>query len=451
MYAPLYNALMELGAKNRLGFHMPGHLDGRALSGLGDLTKIDTTELPESDNLFLPSGPIAQAQKAAAEFFGAGETRFLVNGSSGGILAMVTAAVREGQKIVCDRFCHRSFISALLQSGAVPVWVRPEPLEGGAMWGGVDPEDVRRALDENPDAAAVYITSPNYFGLSSDVEKIAEIAHGHGVPLLIDGAHGAHYGLSPLLPPPAVRLGADITVVSAHKTLPALTQSAYLHINGSFPRLDYTLRLHQTSSPSYILMASLDWARAMMEEKGEALWTEAVRGIAEIFPEQSDVPGRHVKYKDPCRLVLPLRGDPFMGAEMLRLEHGISVECSYGGGVVCIAGPFHRRDELVKLKKAVAAVDAALPERRAAILVPAESEAAMTPRDAFMSPAEEAPLSEAAGRICAREAVVYPPGTAQLIPGEIISEASARSLAEIAALGGEIHGVSGGKVWVTRR
>ncbi len=450
MYTPLYTALIELNKKNQLSFHMPGHMDGRALPGFGPIAGIDTTEVPESDNLFLPAGVIAEAQRAAAAFFGVKDTRFIVNGSSGGILAMVTAVVGDGQKIICDRFCHRSFISALIQSGAAPVWVRPELLAGGAMWGGVDPAAIEAAISDNPDAAAVYITSPNYFGLSSDVEAIADIAHRHGLPLLVDAAHGAHYGLSPLLPPAAANLGADIVVTSAHKTLPALTQSAFMHINGSFPKLDYTLRLHQTSSPSYILMASLDFARALMEEKGGELWTAAAENVAEVFPDQLNIPGRYVKYKDPCRLVLPTVGDPFAAAEELRMKHNISVECCYGGGIVCIVSSVHRADELMRLKRCVDEINSAAAPAKPLAIAPGMSRAAMTPRQAFMAPSEEIPLSEADGRICAMEAVVYPPGTAQLIPGEIIPAGAAKELSAVIARGGEVHGVIQGKLRVVK-
>ena len=334
MNTPLYTALLELKARNQLSFHMPGHFDGRAMPGFDRLLEIDTTEVPESDNLFLPEGPIKEAQNLAAGFFGARETRFLVNGSSGGILAMVGTAVGGGGKLICDRCCHRSLISALILTGAEPVWLRPEPLDGGRLWGGVDPAGLERAIEENPDAKGVYLTSPNYFGLSGDLKRAAEIAHGHGLPLLADAAHGAHYGLSPLLPPSAVSCGADLAVVSAHKTLPSVTQSAYLHINGDFPLLDSMLKMYQTSSPSYILMASLDYARALMERDGERLWTDLAAAVAEIFPGQEKPLGRFVKYKDPCRLGCPQRPRP-------RRRHGsLGSATAYRWNVPTAAGWF---------------------------------------------------------------------------------------------------------------
>lgn len=448
MYTPLYTALLELKNKNRLSLHMPGHFDGRGLNGFDNLIQIDTTELPESDNLFHARGAIDLAQKAAARFFGAKETRFLVGGSSSGILAMVGAVCSPGDKIICDRFCHRSFISALIFSGAVPVWVCPELLEGGALWGGIDPALIEKALTENPDAKAVYITSPNYFGLSSDLEKIADIAHARNVPLLVDAAHGAHYGVSPLLPPSAVACGADISVAGAHKTLPALTQTAYLHINGSFPRLESMLKMCQTSSPSYILMASLDYARAETEENGRSLWDGLIENILKLFPEQAHANGSFVRFKDPARILLPFRCSPFAAAERLRLKHGISAECCYGGGVVCIASPYVTADELRLLKYAAEETGSALPEGEACAFAPFPGKAVLSPREAFFSQTETVPFSEAAGRICAREVPVYPPGAAQLMPGEIIRPEAVEALERISDLGGEIHGAENGTVTV---
>lgn len=444
MYTPLYTALLDLYNKNQLSFHMPGHSGEKGMEGFSLLCEIDTTEVPESDNLFFADGPIAEAERAAAEFFGAKKTRLLVGGSSSGVLAMVGAAVREGEKIICDRFCHRSFVSALVFSGAVPVWITPESLEGGALWGGIAPADVERALRENPDAKAVYITSPNYFGYASDVSAIAEIAHKYGAALLVDGAHGAHFGLSPLLPPAPWKCGADLCTVSAHKTLPALTQAAWLHINMDFPRLEAMLKMHQSSSPSYILMASLDYARAKMEEEGERLWSGLAENSLAVFPEQGNVPGKYVKYKDPTRLVLPTGGNPFKAAERLRKEHGISVECSYGKGVVCITNISHTAEDLRRLKAALCTAE------NSPSPVPGFTTemhyAAMAPRRAFYADIEEVELSEAAGRVCAREVLLYPPGVPRVLPGEVVTEADIAAISALISAGGEVHGVENGRI-----
>ncbi len=448
MYTPLYSALIELSEKKQISFHMPGHFEGKAMEGFDDLLKIDTTEVPESDNLFAPQGPIAMAEAAAAGFFGAKETRFLVNGSSAGVLAAVGAVCKDGDKIICDRFCHRSLIAALVFSGAVPIWLYPETIDNGLLWGGIDPKDVEKAICENPDAKAVFITSPNYFGLSSDVKAIADITHSHNIPLLLDGAHGAHYGISPLLPPSPVSLGADLVIAGAHKTLPSVTQSAYLHINGSFPRLDDMLRMYQTSSPSYILMASLDYARGKMEEQGLELWSDIARAAGEIFPEQAEPKGRYSKYKDICRLVLPTGGNPFEAAERLRLEKGISVECSYGGGVVCILNTAHRREDLVTLRDALC--DVRRTKSVPIAFAPIRSRQIMSPREAFFSQTEAVSLTKALGRICSREVMVYPPGAAQLLPGEEVSASAINGLQKLVVTGCDVHGLNNGRIWVTR-
>lgn len=444
MYTPLYTALKELYEKNQLSFHMPGHLGERGMEGFEMLRNIDTTEVAESGNLFAAGGPIAEAERAAASFFGAKRTRLLVGGSSAGVLAMVGAAAAEGEKLICDRFCHRSLVSALVLSGAEAVWLWPERLEDGALWGGINPADVEAALEENPDAKAVFITSPNYFGEVSDIKTIAEIAHRHGALLLVDSAHGAHFGLSPLLPPPAWRLGADLCTAGAHKTLPALTQTAYLHINRELPRLEPMLRMFQSSSPSYVLMASLDYARAKMEERGEELWTELTEAVLSLFPEQGAPLGKFSEYKDPTRLIIQTGGSPFEAAERLRLEHNISVECCYGRGVVCIANTAHCADELRRLKKAAEAVGgepAPLAE-----LTPRAHKTVMPPRKAFYAAPEEVDLAAAVGRVCARELVLYPPGVPRVLPGEEITAADVEAVSALAAAGGEIYGLDGGRV-----
>lgn len=450
MYTPLYSALLELKNKNQISFHMPGHFDGRGLEGLGNLAELDTTEVPESDNLFFAQGAIASAENAAANFFGAKKTRFLVGGSSSGILAAVGAVCGDGDKIICDRFCHRSFISALIFSGAVPVWVYPELLENGEMWGGIDPDHIEAAIKKNSDAKAVYITSPNYFGFSSDVKRIAEITHEYGMALIVDSAHGAHYGISPSLPPSAISCGADAVITSAHKTLPALTQSAYLHLNRDFPRIESMLKMYQTSSPSYILMASLDYARAYMEERGESLWERHIENVLEIFPEQKEITGKYVKYKDPARILLPFENSPFAAAEELRIKYNISVECSYGGGVVCIASPFVTRNELIKLKTAAEEIRGTNDASEKAVFAPDVLKADTSPRSAFFKETREVPLKNAAGEICAREVLVYPPGVPQIIPGEIITEKSICMIEEIIRKGGEVHGADDGNITVVR-
>ncbi len=445
MYTPLYSALLEFSAKNRLGFHTPGHIGGRELEGFASLADIDVTELAETDDLFCAAGPIAEAERASGAFFGAEKTRFLTGGSSAGALAMVGAVVREGEKIICDRFCHRSLISALIFSGADPVWISPKTLEGGALWGGISPASVEAAITANPDAKAVFITSPNYFGFCSDVEAIAAAAHSRGLPLLVDGAHGAHFGLSPLLPPPPWRLGADITVAGAHKTLPALTQTAYLHINGEFPRLETMLRMHQSSSPSYILMASLDFARAKLEAWGEAPWTELVRRLRALFPEQETLSGQFVKYRDATRLIIPTGGSPFRAAEKLRLDYGIDAECCCGNGVVCIAHPSHTREELARLRRAA---EELAGEPATLTLTPSEGRYPVSPRRAFYSDFEQTAPEAAVGRVCALEAVPYPPGVPLIVPGQLITEGDVAALTDLLGAGAEIRGLEGGKLRV---
>ncbi|MCH5188006.1 MAG: hypothetical protein J1F63_06345 [Oscillospiraceae bacterium] len=204
------------------------------------------------------------------------------------------------------------------------------------------------------------------------------------------------------------------------------------------------LKMHQSSSPSYILMASLDYARAKMEEEGERLWSGLAENSLAVFPEQGNVPGKYVKYKDPTRLVLPTGGNPFKAAERLRKEHGISVECSYGKGVVCITNISHTAEDLRRLKAALCTAE------NSPSPVPGFTTemhyAAMAPRRAFYADIEEVELSEAAGRVCAREVLLYPPGVPRVLPGEVVTEADIAAISALISAGGEVHGVENGRI-----
>ena len=225
---PLYDALTDEKFNSQIQFHMPGHLRGRGFESFCVDPRIDVTELAETDDLHSPEGVIKKSLDNAARVFGAKRAYYLVNGSTAGVLAMILGFVGDGEKIIADRFCHKSFVSALALSGAVPSWIYPKILQNGTMWGGIDPGDIEKAIKETPDAKAVYITAPNYFGLMGDVERIAQIVHENNMYLLVDGAHGAHYGMSEHLPPSLISMGDDAVCMSLHKTLPSLTQTAIL-------------------------------------------------------------------------------------------------------------------------------------------------------------------------------------------------------------------------------
>jgi len=280
--APIYSALKDYADENNIPFHMPGHKMGIGFpkNFAKNLPKFDITELPNMDNLHFPDGIIKEAQLLAAHAFNANKTFFLVNGATCGVHAAIMTTCEHGSKIIIGRDCHRSAIEGTILANAIPVYVNTEVDNFFGISTGVEPETLKTALEDNPDASAVFVTRPNYYGICSDIEKIVDITHSFGKILIVDEAHGAHFKFNKKLPISALDAGADICVQSAHKTLPALTQGAYLHIKSDsvdIEKLEFYLRLLETTSPSYIIMASLDMARALMEYSGKQLLDNIIK------------------------------------------------------------------------------------------------------------------------------------------------------------------------------
>ena len=274
---PLYDTIAAYSHRVAAPFHMPGHKLGKGFipkSLFADPARFDLTELASTDDLHDPRGPLLAAQTLAAEAFGAGKTWFLVNGSTSGIHAMVTANCAPGQKLIAVRNFHSSAFNAMRLARAKPVYVYPSAFPGSYPQASGD--DVERAIAAHPDAAALYITRPDYFGNACILEPIVAAAHSHGMPVLVDEAHGAHFAFSSKLPASAMQAGADFCVQSAHKTLPAFTQGAYAHASAhalrAMPeraqRFEMALRALQTSSPSFLVLSSLDYAREYMQAYG---------------------------------------------------------------------------------------------------------------------------------------------------------------------------------------
>lgn len=273
---PLYNALTQHASVNPVSFHVPGHKYGtvfpvQAREDYRKLLRLDVTELSDLDDLHHPEAIIAEAQRLAAELYGVEETFFLVNGSTVGNLAMIFATCEEHKKVIVQRNCHKSVIHALQLVGAAPVFLSPKFDETVRVASYVSFDTVREAIEEHPDATAVILTNPNYYGMSVQLTEIIKIAHSRGIPVLVDEAHGAHFVAGPPFPTSAIAYGADVVVQSAHKTLPAMTMGSYLHVNSSLvdkEKLRFFLQVFQSSSPSYPIMASLDLARSYVANVG---------------------------------------------------------------------------------------------------------------------------------------------------------------------------------------
>jgi arginine/lysine/ornithine decarboxylase len=485
---PLVQSLMRNASSGRVSFHMPGHSDARGFpawfteAALG----LDTTELPETDDLNHPTGPAREAMALAAQAFDAGWTRFVTCGATCGLLAMVASSCPRGSTVLIQRTCHRSVVSAVSLLDLRPAFLPgPEPVPAFstseraflAPLPPASPVAVAAALARDPSIRAVLVTSPDYYGTASDLAPIAEAAHAHGALLLVDEAHGAHFAFAPgLLPPSAMASGADLCVQSAHKTLPALTQAALLHVSRSAlaagrvdPDLvEEALRTFQTSSPSFLLAASLDLARAQMQRHGRDRIEARLMAVLRTFDRIRAMPGLPFlpidagsgAMRDPLRIVIHTGRSGLTGFETARRlrASGVSAEMADPARVVLLPGLFGDDDglDLYSLERALIEAQAAGPARDPAwtlapevfgTLLSTPCEAVLPPSIRFDAGARESvPLRQAVGRLLAGPLVPYPPGIPLIWPGERLDAGRAALVEELAAAGGTVSGLSAGGV-----
>ena len=444
-------------------FHTPGHKLGRGIPPifLKGLHLLDATEIPGLDNLHYPEGVIAQAQALAAKAFGADKTFFLVNGSTCGIQASMMALCNPGDKLIIARDCHRSAIAGLMLSGAIPVYIKPEFNSVFGISTVITAKCIEKALIKNPEAVGVYITRPNYYGVCSDIEKIAEVVHSHNRILIVDEAHGAHLPFSKRLPPSSLECKVDICIQSAHKTLPALTQGAYLHVNEGridTERIGFYLSLLQSSSPSYIIMAFLDIARAIMQQRGKSKICRLLRDI-QPFHEIAGVSGafkiltkQDIKRGriDKTRIVYNVADTGKTGFEIeniLKESYNIQVEMSDMYNIVCITTVSDTTEDLQRLHTSIsnfAHMVGGVP-LSGKISFPGDlplPTQCIEPNKVMLRPFSRKKLLEAAGCISKNMIVPYPPGIPLVCPGEVILKETVEYINEVIKFGGMVNGVS---------
>ena len=454
--------------ENKIPMHMPGHKRNlRPVPGLP--YGIDITEIDGADDLHAAEGILCEAMKRTAGLYGSRRTWYLVGGSTAGILAGIRAAIPWGSEIIAARGCHRSVCHAIELSGFKVNWIYPQqdPVYGFPL--SISPEEIRQCLRRHPNTAGVVITSPTYEGILSDVRRIAAICHRAEIPLIVDEAHGAHLGLFEEggFARGAVLQGADLVVQSAHKTLPALTQTGFLHLSGNCideREVERQLGIFETSSPSYPLMASLDGCTELLLKEGRGLFadwgarldrfaqaTEGLRCI-EIF-DRSLRGRRDVFELDRSKIVIGFGGSGLNGAEaakILRTAYGIETEMSGPEYVLAMTGCGDSDENLEKLAGALRELDRKLWEKQSTEEgssaadapswkpVPA-SGAALTAFEASLQPWSEVPLEESADRISAEYLYAYPPGIPFLVPGEYITQEHIDYLTELERCGVRVH------------
>jgi len=446
---PLFNALMEYVNRDTLPFHVPGHKKGIGIDSefkefIGDNPfKIDVTVFKLVDSLHHPNGPIKKAQELAADAYGSKASFFSIHGTSGAIQAMILSVVKDGDKIIVPRNVHKSVTSGIILSGAIPIFVEPEIDKKLGIAHGVTPETIERTLKENPDAKAVLIINPTYYGVATDIKKIADIVHSYDIPLIVDEAHGPHLAFSDKLPISAIEAGADICAQSTHKIIGSLTQGSLLHINSKYvdpKKLQQILNLLQTTSPSYILMASLDCARRQIALEGKELLDKAIELCKYTRNEINKIPGFYCfgeevlgkpgSYAfDPTKLTISSRDLGITGFELdtiLADKYHIQMELSDFYNVLAVGSFGDTKEGMDKLINALKEISDEYYGKREPIQdfldIPTIPKKILNPREAFYSNKVSVPLKESIGKISGEFLLAYPPGIPVLCPGEEITK-----------------------------
>lgn len=460
----LYEALKHYSKKGIVPFHMPGHKRNTKLLGSGLPYDIDITEIYGFDNLQDPKGILKTVAERAAVLYRCSRAFPLVNGATGGILAAVKSAVCSGDTVIMARNCHKSVYSAVELFGLRPVYIMPEAEKSG-ICGSIRPGQINKAIAEHPDASLIILTSPTYEGVVSDVRSIADIAHKRSIPVLIDAAHGAHLGFSDYFPPSSVSCGADIAVKSLHKTLPALTQCALVLQNGKIvdpDRLREAVTLFQTSSPSYVLLSSIDRCTELLEGGKERLFNAYIEKLNDfdarikdlkrlcVICHGADGMADHKSFFsfDPGKIVILSREAGLSGTELsalLRSGYLLELEMAGPGHAVAMTSICDEPEHFIRLADALKAVDS--KEKKESAIRPAPlpplPELHMTASEAAKRKGVFTPLERACGSVALEYVWAYPPGIPLLVPGEAVNGELAGHIVRLIEMGIEVKSTKG--------
>lgn len=446
----LLNILKQYGESDMYPFHMPGHkrqeINDKCAGEFPNPYRIDITEVYGFDNLHHAEGILKDSMKQSAEIYGADHTYYLVNGSTCGILSAICGCVRNGGKILMARNCHKASYHGLILNGLTPTYLYPRFLEKFSINGGICPEDVKRALESDREIEAVFLVSPTYEGIVSDIGSVAEIVHKYGIPLIVDEAHGAHFPFSDgkEFPESALYRGADVVIQSLHKTLPSFTQTAVLHIKGNLAdreKIERYLGMFQSSSPSYILMAAMERCIFYMDGAGRELMKAYGKRMGLFYKQTKKyqalkvLDGRIVSENsvydwDQSKIVVSVKGINGVNGERLgdrlREKYHLEMEMCAPDYVIAMTSFMDREGGFIRLQDALTEIDDQLSGEVMHVKIPAfefpRAKMAISPALAMNNRGEGVPLFESAGMISREFLYLYPPGIPLLAPGEIITK-----------------------------
>ena len=444
--APIVEALKNAVEHPTYQFHIPGHTKGRAVFSefkklIGEKAlNVDTTD--EFDNLGTlhpATGPIGEAQVLAAEAFGAEKTFFLLNGSTAGNMAIGMACTKAGQKVIINRNCHRSALTGLMISGAEPIWICPNRIEDWSIWGNIDAQTIEKHLSENENVGLVWITNPTYEGVVSDIKSISKVCKKYNVPLVVDEAHGCLWNFNKHLPETALKLGADAVIHSLHKTGGSMSQSSMLHIAKdsliNADAVEKALKMLHTTSPSLMLLASLDAARATLQSKsGQAMLDRTIENAKYLRKRLDKIERLHqlkadFGYKTDVTKVF-IKMDGLSGKRLesiLEIDFNIEVESASDIGVLLLCNLGNKRSDFIYLADCLEKIaksdykDIYYLEKRKHMPM-LDPIIKMSLRDAYYADKEVIAKEDAIGRISAELVAECPPGISILLPGELITE-----------------------------
>ncbi|MCL2863874.1 MAG: aminotransferase class I/II-fold pyridoxal phosphate-dependent enzyme [Methanimicrococcus sp.] len=442
---PIIDALREFNQKKIASYDVPGHKRGIREDDFQKLVGKDVylmdVNAPVGLDIFAdPKGVVRESLDLAAEAYKADNAFYLVNGSSSGVLIMIMTVCHDGEKILIPRNAHKSVTNALILSGAVPVFMEPEINQKFGIASGMTLQTIQKYAAAHPDAKALFLVYPTYYGACADLKQIIEYAHSKNIVVMVDQAHGAHFSFSSALPKSAAELGADLVVAGTHKTGGSLTQSAMLLHNGGLVKYHSVkkrvLMLH-TTSPSYLLMASLESARKQLATEGEEIFGELVSECRNVKREISKIPGLLVLDEnegvasmtyDPTKIVInvtKLGLDGFDVYDIMFEKYGIQLELAEPTLVLAVIGVGDTKKTVKKLADAFKDLSAAYYGKYEKLDIPEEivyvPPQIMSPRQAFYADKISIGISEAAGRVAAEAVMIYPPGIPICIPGELIT------------------------------
>lgn len=462
----LYEKLISYANKDYYPMHMPGHKRNVDMMHMPNPYMLDITEIEGFDNLHQAEGVLEELSLRISRLYGSKRAYPLVNGSTAGILAAISAATCRGDKVLVARNAHKSVYNAIMLMGLEPVYYYPHLIDDSSIFGGILTTEIEALLINNPGIKAVIITSPTYEGIVSDIKKISDIVHRYNALLIVDEAHGAHFGFIKQLPESAVTLGADLVIQSLHKTLPSFTQTAILHSNRNdiISRLARYLACYESSSPSYILLAGIDRCISILEDRGKELFEayygrlkhfyDSISGLEKIRVLDWNIIGRSGVFDwDPSKLTVCVKNTDINGRrlqDILRKDYHIEMEMAALDYALGIAGICDTDEGFRRMSTALLEIDkncrpilpgeskadnilkaAVKPER---ILLPCELEGYET---------EIVNMDESVGRIAAGCISLFPPGCPLIVAGERIDRELIDYIKQVKQTGISINGLTG--------